>query len=99
MSNNLDASTPKVFVESTWLQGSIVTIFLYGIVVCLSVICWRSLWPRTRLHNPGYKKCRFFFGCVTFLFVLATIFAAFVAETSEKVFIQNRLFPGGMSEL
>jgi hypothetical protein len=91
--------TPHIFAEGTWLQGSVVSFVLYGIVFVLSIMCWRSLWPRMRTHNTGYRRCRFFFCCVTFLFVVSTIFAAYTAFELENSFIKHRLYPGGMIKL
>ncbi|OAX42280.1 hypothetical protein K503DRAFT_710954 [Rhizopogon vinicolor AM-OR11-026] len=90
-------SDSPTFAETTWLQGAILSAFLYGIVVVFFAMCWRSLWPRIRSHNSGYKKCRLFLCCVVFLFVMATILAVSDAYETQKAFIENRLFPGGPS--
>ncbi|KAG1722694.1 uncharacterized protein EDB91DRAFT_1174341 [Suillus paluster] len=90
-------SSSQIYAEATWLQGAIVGAMFYGVVVVMSFMCWRLLWPRIRSHSTGYRKNIFFFCYVTFLFVLGTMDAAFSAEETQKTFIYNRLYPGGPS--
>ncbi|KAG0706095.1 hypothetical protein DFH29DRAFT_903570 [Suillus ampliporus] len=87
----------QIYAEATWLQGAIVAAILYGMVVVMSYVCWRSLWPRIRSHATGYRKNIFFFCYVTLLFVLGTIYIAFTAEETQNSFIYHRLYPGGPS--
>ncbi|KAG1722692.1 uncharacterized protein EDB91DRAFT_202697 [Suillus paluster] len=90
-------SSAQTYAEATWLQGAIFAAMFYGVAVVMSFMCWRSLWPRIRSYTTGYKKNRFLFCYVTFLFVLSTMNAAFSAEETQKTFIYNRLYPGGPS--
>ena len=84
------------YVEGTWLHGAIITAVLYGVVVDMSIMCLRSLWPRIRLHDTGYRKNIFLFCYVTFLFVLGTIYMAFIAEMAHRALVSN---PEGVCEL
>lgn len=95
MSYRPDESNEQIYAEGAWLQGAIVTGVLYGVVIVLSAMCWRSLWPRAQLRGSAYKKNRFFLCYVTFLFVVGTIYVAFNAQITQMGFIDNRLYPGG----
>ncbi|KAG2125017.1 hypothetical protein DEU56DRAFT_585563 [Suillus clintonianus] len=90
-------SREQLYAEATWLHGAIVAAMFYGVVVIMTFICWRSLWPRIKSHATGYKKKRFFLCYVAFIFVLGTIYIAFTAEETQNAFINNRLYPGGPS--
>lgn len=95
MSYRPDESNDQIYAEGAWLQGAIVTGVLYGVVIVLSAMCWRSLWPRAQSHGTGYKKNRFFLFYVAFLFVVGTIYVAFNSQITQMGFIDNRLYPGG----
>ncbi|KAG0699117.1 hypothetical protein DFH29DRAFT_938111 [Suillus ampliporus] len=96
MSYRPDESTEQLYAEGAWLQGAIATGVLYGVVIVLSVMCWRSLWPRrTRSHATAYKRNRFFLCYVAFLFVVGTVYVVFNAQITQMGFINNRLYPGG----
>lgn len=97
MSYRPDESNAQIYAEGAWLQGAIVTGVLYGVVIVLAAMCWRSLWPRAQFHGTGYKKNRFLLGYVAFLFVVGTIYVAFNAQITQLGFIDNRLYPGGPS--
>ncbi|KAG1740467.1 uncharacterized protein EDB91DRAFT_1248351 [Suillus paluster] len=95
MSYRPDESNEQFYAEGAWLQGAIITGVLYGMVIVLSAMCWRSLWPHTRSNATGYKRHRFFLCYVTFLFLVGTIYVAFNAQITQMGFIDNRLYPGG----
>lgn len=97
MSYRPDESSTQIYAEGAWLQGAIVTGVLYGVVIVLSAMCWRSLWPRARYHGTGYKMNRFLLCYVAFLFVVGTIYVAFNSQITQMGFIDNRLYPGGPS--
>ncbi|KAG1822352.1 hypothetical protein EV424DRAFT_793301 [Suillus variegatus] len=97
MSYRPDESNALIYAEGAWLQGAIVTGVLYGVVIVLSVMCWRSLWPRAQSHATGYKTNRFLLCYVAFLFVVGTIYVAFNAQITQLGFIDNRLYPDGPS--
>lgn len=97
MSYRPDESSTQIYAEGAWLQGAIVTGVLYGVVIVLSAMCWRSLWPRAQSHGAGYKKNRFLLCYVAFLFVVGTIYVAFNAQITQMGFVDNRLYPGGPS--
>ncbi|KAG0699713.1 hypothetical protein DFH29DRAFT_775751, partial [Suillus ampliporus] len=86
-----------IYAEATWLHGAIVAAIFYGVMVAMSYMCWRFLWPRIRSHATGYRANIFFFCYVTLLFVLGTIGMAFTAEETQNAFIYHRLYPGGPS--
>jgi hypothetical protein len=95
MSYRPNESSTQIYAEGAWLQGAIVTGVFYGVVIVLSAMCWRSLWPRAQYHSTGYKKNRFLLCYVAFLFVVGTIYVAFNAQITQMGFIDNRLYPGG----
>jgi len=99
MSNRPNESNAQLYAEGTLLQGGLVTCILYGVVVVLSVLCWRSLWLRIRSHSTGRRKNILFFCCVIFLFIAGTVYTAFNMRGIEMTFINNRNFPGGMGKL
>jgi len=98
MSYRPDETTLQIYAEGAWLQGAIVTAVLYGVVIALSVTCWRILWPRIRSHDSGYKKNFFFFCYVTSLFLIGTVYVVANSQVTQLGFINNRLYPGGMRE-
>ncbi|KAG1718563.1 hypothetical protein EDD22DRAFT_941914 [Suillus occidentalis] len=97
MSYRPNESNAQIYAEGAWLQGAIVTGVLYGVVIVLAAMCWRSLWPRAQPRGTGYKKNRFLLCYVAFLFVVGTIYVAFNAQITQMGFIDNRLYPGGPS--
>jgi hypothetical protein len=96
MSNRPDESTMQIYAEGAWLQGAMVTALLYGVVIVLSVMCWRTLWPRIKRSHDSYRKNLFFFCYVTCLFVVGTVYVVFNSQITQLGFIDNRLYPGGM---
>lgn len=88
---------PKVYAESAWLYGAIVTAILYGIVVVFYAMCARSLWRRIRTHDGAPRKNWFFFVYVNFIFALSTLYVASNSQITQLGFIDNRDYPGGES--
>ncbi|OJA17259.1 hypothetical protein AZE42_03037 [Rhizopogon vesiculosus] len=98
MSNSPDEPTVQIFAEGAWLQGAMITAILYGVVIVLSIMCWRTLWPRIqRSRDIGYRKNLFFFCYVTSLFMIGTVYVVFNSQMTQLGFINNRFYPGGPS--
>ncbi|KAG2076399.1 hypothetical protein BDR04DRAFT_1068642 [Suillus decipiens] len=97
MSYRPDESNALIYAEGAWLQGAIVTGVLYGVVIVLAAMCWRSLWPRAQSRSTNYKMNRFLLCYVAFLFVVGTIYVAFNSQITQMGFIDNRLYPNGPS--
>jgi hypothetical protein len=91
-----DEDAYTLFVEKTWLQGSIVAGGSYGIVVCLSLSCIHALLFRPRSVSD-YWRSMALSGYVVIVFIISTLFVVANSIMTQLAFIDNRNYPGGPS--
>ncbi|EIW79634.1 hypothetical protein CONPUDRAFT_106259, partial [Coniophora puteana RWD-64-598 SS2] len=102
MSYAPDESPAALYAEGSWLQGALVTSYLYGIVFILYIMCISSLFSRlyqggSYSHGRQYHKTIFFIVYVTLIFVIGTVYVAFNNYITQEGFINQRNYPGGPS--
>ncbi|KLO04880.1 hypothetical protein SCHPADRAFT_1003154 [Schizopora paradoxa] len=90
---NEPAST--ILAEEAWLQGAMLAMIFYGIVVALSLQCFSMLVEQTNRTN--YKAKAPFLAAVALIFMLDTFHTGFNTKDIQLRFIENRNFPGGPS--
>ncbi|EED84966.1 predicted protein [Postia placenta Mad-698-R] len=62
----------RLFAESTWLQGALLSNIVYGVELALFGICFKLLVQHTNRQN--YRRQLFFLSFVTLVFILGTVF-------------------------
>lgn len=95
---NLTCSTPqetaaRLFAESTWLQGALLSNIVYGVELALFGICFKLLVQHTNRQN--YRRQLFFLSFVTLVFILGTVFVYSNSEFTQLAFVDDRDSPGG----
>lgn len=84
-----------VLAEEAWLQGAMLAMIFYGVVLVLSCQCFFLLLEQTDRSN--YRAKTPFLVVVFMIFMLNTFHTGFNTKDIQLRFVENRNFPGGPS--
>ncbi|KAF8974247.1 hypothetical protein BDZ97DRAFT_1751085 [Flammula alnicola] len=85
-------SATDIFLERGFIAGGFLGGVGYGIQVTLYISCAMFLWNARRVRG---RRFMVLLGYITTLIIIATLFAAVQARTTEETYIDNRNYPGG----
>lgn len=88
-----DETPTQIFIEESWLQGTLLSNIAYGVELTLFVMCFALLIRQMNSANRKRQYCLLAF--ITSIFMLGTIFMGANARFTQLEFIEDRNYPGG----
>lgn len=88
-----DETPTQIFIEESWLQGTLLSNIAYGVELTLFGMCFDLLIRQMNSTNRKRQYCLLTF--ITSIFMLGTIFKGANARFTQLESIEDRNYPGG----